>query len=59
MSLVEAVRMASLIPAQVAGCADRKGSLDVGKDADITLLDHEFNCTATWSRGQQVFGSAK
>ena len=55
VSLVEAVRMSSLIPAQVAGCADRKGSLEAGKDADVTLLDPEFACRATWVRGQRVF----
>jgi N-acetylglucosamine-6-phosphate deacetylase len=55
VSLVEAVRMSSLIPAQVAGCADRKGSLEAGKDADVTLLDAEFGCRATWSRGRSVY----
>ncbi|MGV3722011.1 MAG: N-acetylglucosamine-6-phosphate deacetylase [Actinomycetota bacterium] len=55
VSLVEAVRMSSLIPAQVAGCADRKGSLEAGKDADVTLLDAEFACRATWSRGNCVY----
>lgn len=52
VSLVEAVRMASLIPAQVAGCAHRKGSLEPGKDADVTLLTRDFRCEATWVRGR-------
>jgi N-acetylglucosamine-6-phosphate deacetylase len=58
VSLVEAVRMSSLIPARVAGCADRKGSLEVGKDADVTLLGRDFHCRATWTRGLPVFVSA-
>ncbi|MCC2667873.1 MAG: N-acetylglucosamine-6-phosphate deacetylase [Armatimonadetes bacterium] len=55
VSLVEAVRMSSLIPARVAGCADRKGSLEAGKDADVTLLDRDFHCQATWTRGLPVY----
>lgn len=55
VSLVDAVRMSSLIPARIAGCADRKGSLEQGKDADVTLLDSEFRCRATWVRGRRVW----
>ena len=40
--LVEAVRMASLTPAKVIGMADRKGSLEPGKDADIALFNDDF-----------------
>lgn len=58
VSLVEAVHMASQIPAQVAGCADRKGSLLAGKDADVTLLDPDFECRATWTRGRLVYQRA-
>ncbi len=34
-----AVRMASLNPARVIGVDNRKGSLEVGKDADLVVLD--------------------
>ena len=51
VSLAEAVRMASLIPARIARCDDRKGSLEPGKDADVTVLDSDFHCRATWVRG--------
>src|SRR6185369_17894374 len=37
--LASAVRRASLIPATILGVADRKGSLDPGKDSDIVLLE--------------------
>jgi N-acetylglucosamine-6-phosphate deacetylase len=40
--LVEAVRMASLNPARVIGVNGRKGSLEPGKDADITIFDDDF-----------------
>lgn len=53
----EAVRMASLVPARIAGCAARKGSLEGGKDADVTLLDPRFHCRATWVAGRQVYAA--
>jgi N-acetylglucosamine-6-phosphate deacetylase len=40
--LVEAIRMASLTPARVIGVADRKGSLEAGKDADIAIFNDDF-----------------
>jgi N-acetylglucosamine-6-phosphate deacetylase len=48
--------MASLVPARISGCADRKGTLETGKDADVALLGPDFHCRATWVRGRQVFG---
>ena len=45
--LHECVNCASLNPATVIGFADRKGSIEVGKDADIVLLDGEFNVKKT------------
>lgn len=55
LDLAEAVRMASLVPARIAGCADRKGSLEAGKDADVALFDMEMECRATWVRGRPVY----
>jgi N-acetylglucosamine-6-phosphate deacetylase len=43
--LAEAVRMASLTPAGVIGVADRKGSLEAGKDADVAVFEDDFS---TW-----------
>lgn len=40
--LPAAVRMASLTPATVIGCADRKGSIAPGKDADLVIFDEDF-----------------
>ncbi len=42
VSMHEAVRAASLNAAASIGVADRKGSLEAGKDADIVLMDE--NC---------------
>ncbi len=45
--LHECVNGATLNPATAIGIADRKGSLDVGKDADIIITDGEFNVQKT------------
>ncbi|MBX3010078.1 MAG: N-acetylglucosamine-6-phosphate deacetylase [Caldilineaceae bacterium] len=42
LPLVEVIRMASLTPARVIGVADRKGSLEAGKDADIAIFNQDF-----------------
>jgi N-acetylglucosamine-6-phosphate deacetylase len=54
----DAVRMATLVPAQVAGCADRKGSLEIGKNADLALLRSDFSVAATVLAGEVVYRSA-
>ena len=45
--LNECVNCASLNPATTLGVADKKGSLEVGKDADIIITDPEFKVTKT------------
>jgi N-acetylglucosamine-6-phosphate deacetylase len=53
-SLPEAVKMASLNPARLIGVADRKGSLEVGKDADLIVIDEHINVYATMINGNWV-----
>jgi N-acetylglucosamine-6-phosphate deacetylase len=55
--LTDAVRMATLVPAQVCGCADRKGSLEIGKDADLALLRPDFTVAATILSGNIVYST--
>lgn len=55
VSLVDAVRMASLVPARLAACSHRTGSLEAGKDADVTVLSRDGLCLSTWVRGRQVW----
>ncbi len=50
--LWECVNGASLNPATTIGLADKKGSLDVGKDADIIICDSEFNVQKTIIGGE-------
>ena len=45
---MEALRMATLNAAEVAGVSDRMGSIEVGKDADFVVLEgHPFDYRAT------------
>ncbi|MBR5295857.1 MAG: amidohydrolase family protein, partial [Clostridia bacterium] len=53
--LYECVNCASLNPATVLGLADKKGSLDVGKDADILITDENFEVKSTIVRGRICF----
>ena len=45
--LFECVNCASLNPASALGIQDKKGSLEIGKDADIIITDNEFNVLKT------------
>lgn len=54
-TLPEAIHMASLNPATSINVSDRKGSLESGKDADVILLDDEFNCQLTMVKGEVVY----
>ncbi len=49
--LHECVNCASLNPATVLGIDDRKGSIDVGKDADIIITDKDFEVQKTIIKG--------
>ncbi len=55
LSLVDAVRMSSLTPAKIIGVANRKGSLENGKDADITIFDNNINIKNTIAKGEVIF----
>jgi N-acetylglucosamine-6-phosphate deacetylase len=56
--LHEVFRMASLNQATELGIDDRKGSIEVGKDADFFLMDREFNVKATYVKGKCVYSAA-
>ncbi len=50
--LWKAIQAASLNPATVIGEEATKGSLEVGKDADIVLFDKNLVCQKTFVRGE-------
>jgi N-acetylglucosamine-6-phosphate deacetylase len=53
--LAELWVMSSLNAARAIGVSSQKGSLEVGKDADLVLLDESFNVRLTVVQGEIVF----
>ncbi len=53
----DAIRMATLTPATIAGVADRKGALRAGADADFVALDDSGLVRQTWRAGRRVAAS--
>jgi imidazolonepropionase-like amidohydrolase len=49
----EAIRMVTLNPAWIIGVDDHTGSIDVGKDADLVLWNHDP--LSTYARAQKVY----
>ena len=54
-SLAEIWVMSSLNAARAIGVSSQKGSMEVGKDADLILLDEDFNVNLTVVKGEIVF----
>lgn len=54
-SLEEAILCATRNPALAAGLYDITGSLDLGKDADILILNSDLSIDMTISRGRKVY----
>jgi N-acetylglucosamine-6-phosphate deacetylase len=53
--LVDAVRMASLTPAEVIGMQNEIGSIEIGKRADFCIMDRDFKVQATISGGEYIY----
>lgn len=53
--LTEAVKMATATPARIMGISDNKGSVTVGKDADLVIFDDEINIDTTIINGNIVY----
>jgi N-acetylglucosamine-6-phosphate deacetylase len=54
VSFAEALRMASLYPAQYLGLSHRKGRLSVGFDADFVVLDSNYSALDTYILGSKL-----
>jgi N-acetylglucosamine-6-phosphate deacetylase len=52
--LVEVIRMASLTPARIAGFDHRVGSIAVGKQADLIVLDEELEVCRVFIAGREM-----
>ncbi|MBN4062698.1 MAG: N-acetylglucosamine-6-phosphate deacetylase [Alkaliphilus sp.] len=55
IKLHEAIRLATQNPAKVIGIDKSKGTLSIGKDADITVFDQNLNIYLTVVEGNIVF----
>lgn len=55
MTLGEAIHLASLNPATSIRISNCKGSLEIGKDADISIFDEQMNCYLTIVEGREVY----
>ncbi|WP_435052783.1 amidohydrolase family protein, partial [Faecalibaculum rodentium] len=49
-----AINAVTLNPAKMMGVDDRKGSLQAGKDADIVVLNSDYDVVACWCRGKKA-----
>lgn len=57
VSLRDAIKMISATPARILGLSDTKGSLVVGKDADIVVFDNDIHIQCTMVQGRLVYNS--
>ncbi|MFI6856870.1 N-acetylglucosamine-6-phosphate deacetylase [Streptomyces sp. NPDC050416] len=56
LSVEDAVTALSATPARLLGMDDRIGSLEPGKDADLVLLDADYDLKGVMRRGEWVVG---
>ncbi|WP_341205561.1 N-acetylglucosamine-6-phosphate deacetylase [uncultured Psychrosphaera sp.] len=54
LSLEEALNMVSLYPAQYLAVDNKMGSIQVGKQADLTAFTNDFNVSKTWIAGKLI-----
>lgn len=55
--LKDAVRMMTATPATIIGVQKRKGTVEVGKDADIVMFDSDINIQMTMIGGKIVYNN--
>jgi N-acetylglucosamine-6-phosphate deacetylase len=53
--LIEAIRMITKTPARIMKVDDKKGSLTMGRDADILIFDDDINIKMTMVKGKIVY----
>ena len=57
LSLSEASEICSLTPAKLMGIADKKGSVDIGKDADLLILNDELAVEKVFVGGKPILNN--
>jgi len=53
-SMVDAVKMITIVPARIMNIDQQKGSIAIGKDADIVIFNEDINVEMTIVRGKVV-----
>ena len=53
--LVETIQMITETPARIMGVSDRKGSLTIGKDADVVIFNNQVEVQQTFVKGRLVY----
>ncbi len=59
LSLVEAVRMATVNPAEFVNVRESKGTLEEGTDADLAVFDEQLRVEYTISGGEVVYNRSE
>lgn len=54
---MDAIRMMTITPAKIMKIDDKKGSIAVGKDADLIIFDDNINIQFTMVEGEVVYSS--
>lgn len=55
LPLEEIVKSATEVPARIMGVSENKGSVEVGKDADVVIFDENVNICTTIVEGRVVY----
>lgn len=55
LDIKDVIKLASINPAKSINIDDKKGSLDIGKDADIAIFDENINCFMTINNGNIIY----
>ncbi len=50
-----AINSCTINPATMIGVADRKGSIQTGKDADLVVLNDDYSVEMTYTKGKKAF----
>lgn len=55
LDINKVIKFASINPAKSIKIDDRKGSLEIGKDADIAIFDEKLNCYMSINNGEIIY----
>lgn len=58
-NIEDVIKMSSYIPAKLSKIEDEKGSIEEGKDADLVVLDKDYNVKMTYVEGKLQYNMEK